>query len=74
MTLGDIIPVIDVTFVDDEAVTFTAASPATLDHHLRLPVSCLSDILSCFGFSINWKMGKTEVIVKYRGRHASNRQ
>ena len=42
MTLGDTIPVIDVTFVDDEAVLFTAASPATLDHHLRLPFRVLA--------------------------------
>ena len=60
---GDEVPIIDVTFVDDEAIIFMATFPATLDKHLRFAIAKIVEVFSSFGLKINWSKGKTEMMI-----------
>ena len=64
--------VFDVTFVDDEAIVITASVPTTLTRKFRRAVQLLIETFERYGMSINWKPGKTEAMVIYRGKHAKS--
>ena len=70
MDCGQEMIVFDVTFVDDEAIVVTASVPATLARKLRRAVQILIETFEHYGMSINWKPGKTEAIIIYRGKDA----
>ena len=63
--------VFDITFVDDEAAVITASVPAHLLSNLQLLVNALIERFAFYGMEINWKPGKTEVILVLRGRNAA---
>ena len=65
-TVGKVI--LDVTFVYDEAIAIVATVPATLTANLTIAVRELRKTFSKYGLLINWKPGKTEAIIAWRGR------
>ena len=66
-------PLVEVTFVDDEAVGIVASSPATLDKAIDVIVASLRAAFTAFNLNINWKQGKSEAMLRYRGRNAAKR-
>jgi hypothetical protein len=63
--------IIDVAFVDDLCVVLTATSPKLLwkaSHELLL---IIMELFKCFRLSVNWNKGKTEALVKFRGKMAT---
>jgi hypothetical protein len=65
-------PFVEITYVDDEAMMLAARSPAMLVVAYNMLLRTLCDTFAEFGFVINWSEGKTEAIVRYRGRHAAS--
>ena len=63
--------IIEATFVDDECLMICGTSPQKLDVAAKFMLSQLMFVFSKFGFVINWSKGKTEIICKYRGKHAA---
>ena len=63
--------IIEATFVDDEGLVLMASSPKILDTHIEKMLSALVDVFRCFGLTINWGKGKTEAVIRYRGRRAA---
>ena len=63
--------VCDTTYVDDEAVMLAAATPAELDLRIASALVSLCRIFEIYGLNINWAKGKTEAILLYRGKGAS---
>jgi hypothetical protein len=63
--------VVEITYVDDEAITLAASSPAALLQAIDMLMKVLVDTFLAFGFRINWSAGKTEGFVVFRGKHAS---
>ena len=66
------VPVFDVTFVDDEAIVITAAVPSTLSRKFSRAVQLLIEVFDHYGMTVNWKPGKTEAIIVYRGKKAKD--
>eukprot|EP00973_Karenia_brevis_P001721 234277-Karenia_brevis.AAC.1 len=62
--------IIDVTFVDDEAVVLMASSAAKLDKAISILLQLLSITFADLDFKINWDKGKTECCLLYRGAGA----
>jgi len=62
--------VIDATFVDDECIVLMARTPALLDKSIEIVLGCLTKIFKLLHMLINWKPGKTEALLKYRGANA----
>ena len=65
------IPLVELTYVDDEALLLSARSPAAL---LSAQASLLSHVCTVFrsmGFVINWKAGKSECFLIFRGKRAA---
>ena len=63
-------PVIDIVFVDDTAAFVFAASPGTLTQHVHTAVGVFYDVLRGYLMTMNFKKGKTEVMIKFRGKGA----
>jgi len=63
--------VCDATYVDDEALVIIAKTAQQLDKSIDLMLSILVDTFSKFSLKINWAPGKTEMMLKYRGKHAT---
>jgi len=61
----------DATFVDDEALVLLARSPLALDAAMNIMLQSLVEIFSRYGLIINWMPGKTEAMIKYRGKDAT---
>ena len=61
----------DATFVDDECIFITASSPASLDSSIEFLLTSFISVFGASGFVINWAKGKTEALLKYRGKNAS---
>ena len=70
---GDATPVIDVAFVDDECIFIAAASPAVLDAAINVVLGIIVVAFDDARLEINWKPGKTECLLGYRGRRSSAR-
>ena len=64
------VPIVEVTFVDDEAILLTARSPAVLDKHLARVLDALCRVFRKYNMHINWNKGKTEALIVYRGKFA----
>ena len=63
--------VAEAAFVDDECIFITASSPGKLDMSIDTLLSNLVNIFNASGFKINWAKGKTEALLKYRGKNAA---
>ena len=63
-------PIVDIVFVDDAAAFVFAASPITLTRHIRTTVSVFYDVFCGYLMALNFQKGKTEAMVKYRGKGA----
>ena len=70
---GDQENIIDATFVDDECVLLTAASPVLLDKGIDKLLCALTRVFRLLRLEINWKPGKTECFLQYRGHGSSRR-
>ena len=64
------VPIVEATYVDDEALFLSASSPKALDTAIDILLIELIATFSAHGFQINWKPGKSEAILKYRGQGA----
>ena len=62
--------VVDITFVDDEAMMITACSPRQLQKSVNLLLSALQTTFDKYKMTVNWSKGKTEALMCYRGKHA----
>eukprot|EP00959_Pyramimonas_sp_CCMP1952_P050037 1045907-Pyramimonas_sp.AAC.1 len=58
----------DAAFIDDECMVTMAPSPARLRKGIDTMLRAFATVFSNFGLHINWKPGKTEGIVRFRGR------
>jgi len=58
---------VDVTFVDDEALVLLARTPVALDNALDICLKHLVGVFSKFALVINWAPGKSEAMLAYRG-------
>ena len=67
---GDEVIILDVTFVDDEAIAIVASVPTTMASKLIKAIQLLVECFSYYGMTINWAAGKTEVMINYRGKGA----
>ena len=67
----DSTPIVEITYVDDEAITIAASSPRALWKAINFLLQELIDAFSMFGFQINWNPGKTEAFVTFRGKHVA---
>ena len=63
--------VIDVTFVDDEALAVIAKSASALMKAVPLILSAVVKTMYNFGFKLNFSKGKSEAILKLTGKRAS---
>jgi DNA-directed RNA polymerase subunit RPC12/RpoP len=71
---GDtIVLVIDAAFVDDECIMISSMSPTLLDSAINVLLSTLAKVFRLLRFEINWKPGKTECFIRYRGKGATKR-
>ncbi|CAK0824114.1 unnamed protein product [Prorocentrum cordatum] len=70
-SLDSAVPVIDVAFVDDECLLLCAETPAVLDRNIDVLLGSLCGIFDPLGFVNNWKPGKTECSLIYRGHNAA---
>ena len=61
----------DATYVDDEALVLLAKSPDLLDSAINVLLGSLVSVFSSFSLAINWDPGKTEMMLKYRGKGAA---
>lgn len=64
------VPVVEATYVDDEAVYLTASSPKALSIAIEILFRLLQDAFAKYAFKVNWKRGKTEMMLKMRGKNA----
>ena len=62
--------IVDVTFVDDEAIILIASSPAALDLAMWTMLDILLVTFRLAHLELNWSPGKSECILKYRGKRA----
>ena len=62
--------VVDATFVDDECVMLAAATPKILDSSIDALLKATTEIFDMMRLTINWKPGKTECFLVYRGQRA----
>ena len=59
--------VFDVTFVDDEAIVVIATVPTSLVKRFSRAIFLLAEAFEWYGMTINWKAGKTEALMVFRG-------
>jgi len=64
------VPIVEATYVDDEALFLSASSPKALDNAINILLTELILTFAAHGFQINWKPGKSEAMLRYRGRGA----
>ena len=60
----------DVTFVDDEAAIVMTKTGAELDRAIDILLKTYVEVFVKFSLAINWAPGKSEAMLKYRGKHA----
>jgi hypothetical protein len=65
------VDVIEVTFVDDEAAITMASSPVKLEKAISIVVDAFNRTFAEFGLTINWKKGKSEGMLRLRGKNAT---
>ena len=69
--IGQQVPIVDAAFVDDECLMLTASSPAALDRAIDVLLAIVTRVFDLLRLEINWKPGKTECFLRYRGRQAA---
>ena len=69
-TLSLDVPVLETTYVDDECLFVCAKSAAELDERIAVVLENLLGVFEAFKLDINWNKGKSEAILKYRGKEA----
>ena len=62
---------IDATFVDDEGLVIMAPSPHQLDISVDKLLSAVVRVFQVLSLDINWKPGKSECMLRYRGKRAA---
>ena len=67
----DLLLVVELTYVDDEALMLAAKSPAALMLAQELLLRHLCAVFRMMGFVINWKAGKSECFLIFRGKRAA---
>ena len=67
------VPIIDVAFVDDECIMISSKSPSLLDRGINVLLSTVTKVYKILRLEINWRPGKTECFVRYRGKGATKR-
>ena len=60
--------IVDVTFVDDAAFLIAACSPELLDNKISATIDIVYTVFAMFGLKVNFNKGKTEIIIRYRGK------
>ena len=63
--------VLQATFVDDQTWLLEASSPTRLDAAIDVLLSAVAKVFRHHALTVNWKKGKTEALLSYRGRHAA---
>ena len=63
--------VVDVTFVDDEAILLTSPSPRRLEIAFEGLLKNLCEIFSSLGLVLNFSPGKSEAFLVFRGKNAA---
>ena len=64
-------PVIDAAFVDDECIMLTATSSTLLGKAIGMLLEKVALIFARLALDLNWKRGKSECLVKFRGHGAT---
>ena len=64
---------VDATFVDDECLVIMAPTPHQLDIAIDMLLSAVVRIFKGLSLDINWKPGKSECMLRYRGKRASSK-
>ena len=63
--------VIEVTFVDDEAIMLASKSPRRLELAILALLESLCTVSSSLGLELNFKPGKSEAFLVFRGKNAA---
>ena len=61
---------LDAAFVDDECLVVLARSPVEMDRAITIVLDTIQTIFRATAMQMNWSPGKTECLLRYRGRHA----
>jgi len=69
---GDV-PVVDAAFVDDECFMLTAKDSALLDASIDTMLDTVCSAYEILNLTVNWKAGKSECFLTYRGKGATTR-
>ena len=67
-------PTVEEAFVDDDTILLAASTPEKLDAAIDIAVATVKEIFHMMRMQINWKPGKTECFLVYRGKDASKRR
>ena len=59
---------VDVTFVDDEALMVESDSPTALLNDVNDVLEAVTDVFANFGLILNWRKGKSEAMMRLFGR------
>ena len=62
--------IIDVTFGDDEAIMLAERTPVALSKAITLLLEAVTATFVDFGLQLNWRRGKSEMMVQFTGKHA----
>ena len=65
--------VVEASFVDDTAMALIASSPKALDDAIAALLDIDTEFFHRFALNINFAKGKTEALLRYRGKHATAR-
>ena len=63
--------ILEVIFVDDTTFVLMAPSPSKLWSSMHILLENLVHVFTQFGLHINWKPGKTETLLLFRGKNAT---
>ena len=64
------VPAADVTYVDDEAILIVADTAESLNAKLSQVAAAAHETMAAHGMLLNWKPGKSEAILMWRGAGA----
>ena len=69
--IDDCEELVEATYVDDEAIYLSANSPKALAAAVQETLAVLQQEFARFAFKINWAKGKTEMMLRLRGKNAT---
>ncbi|CAK0862941.1 unnamed protein product [Prorocentrum cordatum] len=70
----EVVSLVDAAFVDDERFMLTARLPEELDAAVDVVLHAVCDIYDRLNLTINWKAGKSECFLTYRGANHLRQQ